>query len=258
VLPGQLAADREARAIVLAAIARTTSAWPVTAQPLAAKLWSRLYLERDVHGGYGSAEATRQVLTTLLGREDAPAAEATVRYTLRSEKGKALARSELTLPPSGSATLALPAGTARVEVETVGGLLARVERPLFRSFFRPVDATASPLHVDVAVPAPTRDAVASLQISLRHDLGRRVPVRVRIPLPPGAALAEPVEHARQVQGAIYLQTELESDALPRVIEVPLRFGLAGKVTLPEVTARVTDDDLPVARAPARPLVISAH
>jgi hypothetical protein len=32
--------------------------------------------------------------------------------------------------------------------------------------------------------------------------------------------------------------------------------MAGTVTMPEVTARIIDDDLPVARAPARPLTIA--
>ncbi len=65
VLPAAVAEDREARALVLAAIAGTTPAWPADQQALAGKLWARLYLERGVHGGYGSAEATRAVVTTL-------------------------------------------------------------------------------------------------------------------------------------------------------------------------------------------------
>jgi hypothetical protein len=78
---------------------------------------------------------------------------------------------------------------------------------------------------------------------------------VRIPLPPGATLAEKVDNMWQVQGAIFVRTSLDSDSLPRVIPIPLRFALAGTVTMPEATARVTDDDVPLARAPARPLTI---
>jgi hypothetical protein len=95
-----------------------------------------------------------------------------------------------------------------------------------------------------------------MQVTLVHDVGRRVPVVVRIPLPPGAMLAEKSEGLSQVQGAIYLRTSLESDSLPRVLSIPLRFGMAGTVTMPEVTARITDDELPVARAAARPLTIA--
>ena len=78
---------------------------------------------------------------------------------------------------------------------------------------------------------------------------------VRIPLPPGATLAEKVENTWQVQGAVYVRTQLDNDTLPRVIEVPLRFALAGTITMPEATARITDDEIAPARAPARPLVV---
>ena len=78
---------------------------------------------------------------------------------------------------------------------------------------------------------------------------------VRAPLPPGAALAEHVEGVRQVQGALYLRTTLDADPLPRVFAIPLRFGLSGRVTLPEIVARVDDEEFAPARAPARPLVI---
>jgi len=199
------------------------------------------------------------VVTTLLAHQAGGAAGTTVRYTCASERNRPLAQGTLALAPSGTATLALPAGTAHVRIESsVPGVLTRIERPLFRSFLRPVEPTSSPLHVDVTAPErPARDRIAALALTLRHELGRAVPVRVRIPLPPGAVLAEAVDHVRQVQGAIYVRTELSGDGMPKVIEVPLRFGLAGRVTLPEVTARVTDDDVPPARAPARPLVIGS-
>jgi len=115
--------------------------------------------------------------------------------------------------------------------------------------------------LSTAIDPPRAAAAQStslLQISLRHDLGRGAAVVVRIPLPPGAALAERVEDIRQVQGALYLRATLDSDPLPRVIAVPVRFALSGAVTWPEATARIDDDELPTARAPARPLVIHAR
>ena len=78
---------------------------------------------------------------------------------------------------------------------------------------------------------------------------------VRLPLPPGASLAEPVTGVRQVQGALYLRTTLDADPLPRVFSIPLRFALAGSVLLPEVMARIDDEEFPLAYAPARPIVI---
>jgi hypothetical protein len=83
-----------------------------------------------------------------------------------------------------------------------------------------------------------------------------VPVVVRVPLPPGAVLAEPVSGVRQVQGALYVTTQLDSDPLPRVFEIPLRFALPGTVTFPEAVGRIDDDELPPTRAPARPLAIA--
>jgi hypothetical protein len=69
-------------------------------------------------------------------------------------------------------------------------------------------------------------------------------------------LAEPVDGVHQVQGALYVSTQLDSDPLPRVVEIPLRFGLPGTVTVPEAVGRIDDDELPPTRAPARPLVIA--
>jgi hypothetical protein len=78
---------------------------------------------------------------------------------------------------------------------------------------------------------------------------------VRLPLPPGASLAAPVDGLRQVQGALYLRTTLDADPLPRVFSIPLHFALSGSVLLPEVVARIDDEEFPPAYAPARPLVI---
>jgi hypothetical protein len=112
------------------------------------------------------------------------------------------------------------------------------------------------VHLALALPkALSKEGLADLQVNLRHDLDRPISILVRIPLPPGAALAEKVANVWQVQGAIYVRTSLDSDSLPRVIPIPLRFALSGTVTMPEATARVSDDDVPLARAPARPLII---
>lgn len=39
------------------------------------------------------------------------------------------------------------------------------------------------------------------------------------------------------------------------MSIPLRFALSGTITMPEATARVTDDEAPLAHALARPLII---
>lgn len=106
--------------------------------------------------------------------------------------------------------------------------------------------------------SPSKEGLGSVQVNLRHNLDRSVSIMVRIPLPPGAMLAEKIANTWQVQGAIYVRTSLDSDSLPRVIPIPLRFTLSGTVTMPEATARVTDDEVAPARAPARPLTIEAR
>ena len=253
VLPAGIAGNRAARAMVLAA--RVRSAQLPGRNKASSILWPRLLAERDTAGGYGSAEATRQVVRALLEAERATPSASTVRVTELTGKGRPLAQRTVTLADDSALDLPLAADTEAVRIEaSVPGLLVRAQRPLFRSFFQPADPTQSPLQLDLAVPK-TPKGLGTLNIHLRHDLGREASVMVRIPLPPGAALAEKIANMWQVQGAIYVRTTLASDALPRVIPVPVRFGLAGTFTLPEATARVTDEDVPPARAAARPLLI---
>jgi hypothetical protein len=138
------------------------------------------------------------------------------------------------------------------------GVVARTERSMLRSFLHAIDPGASPVHLQVEAPAaPTAGSTALLHVSVRHDLARHADIVVRAPLPPGAALAEHIEGIRQVQGALYLRASLAADPLPRVFAIPLRFGLSGRVTMPEIVARIDDEELAPARAPARPLVIRA-
>ena len=258
VLPGNLAADHAARSKVIAAL--LTARKLGGNQPSKAKataLWPRLLLERDSLGGYGSTEATRLVVRALLDA-DAPApSPAIVGWTALSDQGKPIDRGKVDLAADGSATVPLTAAAAQVRLEaTSSAVLARIERSLFRPFKRPLDSNQSPLHLELAVSnPPIARSTASLQVSLRHDLGRGVPVVVRIPLPPGASLAEPVSGVRQVQGALTLRTKLDSDSLPRVIIVPLHFSLSGTVTLPEATGRIDDEEFASVRTPARPLLI---
>ena len=257
VLPAGLAGDRSARAIVLTALVRSAKLRAGGQPSTASSLWPRLLVERDGNGGYGSAEATRQVVRALLEAGTTSPSPATIRYTELSAKGKPIAQKDLNLAADSTLTLQLPPDAAGVRIESsTPGLLARAQRPLFRSYFLPADPSQSPVHLDLAMPkAPSKEGLADLQVNLRHDLDRSVSIMVRIPLPPGAALAEKVDNMWQVQGAIFVRTSLDSDSLPRVIPIPLRFALAGTVTMPEATARVTDDDVPLARAPARPLTI---
>ncbi len=257
ILPSGLADDRATRAIVVAALARSAKLRGGDKRATTAVLWPRLLVERDDKGGYGSAEATLQVVRALLEIGGTAASPTAIRCTELTAAGKPLAQRELTLAADSTVTLQLSPAASSARIETSSpGLLARAQRPLFRSYFLPADEAASPLHLDLAMPKPaSKEGVSSLQVNLCHDLARATTIMVRIPLPPGAALAEKVADMWQVQGAIYVRTSIASDSLPRVIPVPLRFALAGVFTLPEATARITDDEVPAARAPARPLTI---
>jgi hypothetical protein len=268
-LPGGYAGERASRSIVMAALVRARrlgagaagSAGAPAVEAAAGGLWTRLLVDREASGGYGSIQATRIVLPALLATPGATAASApptTVDWSEVARDGSVGPRHRLTLAAAAPASLALSAAAAAVRIEaSPPGMIARIERAALRPFVRTTEAANGPLHLDVQVPrAPRAGATAPLQISLRHDLGRRVPVVVRVPLPPGAVLAEPVDGVHQVQGALYVSTQLDSDPLPRVVEIPLRFGLPGTVTVPEAVGRIDDDELPPTRAPARPLVIA--
>lgn len=257
VLPVHLAADRAARSMIMTALVGGEKLRATGQSPKASTLRSRLLVERDASGGYGSPEATRLVVRALLDAEPAPS-PAFVRWTEFSAKGLPTARGEVNLAANGSATLPLTAAAAGVRIETSSpSVLARAERSLFRAFSRPVDSSQSPLHFDLSMAKPlVADGAALMQVSLRHEFGHPVSVVVRIPLPPGASLADRVAGVRQVQGALYMRTSLDSDSLPRVSVIPLRFALSGTVTLPEATARIDDDEVALARTPARPLAIT--
>jgi hypothetical protein len=269
VLPAAQAGDRAARTIVMAALVRARRLGNAdrAAAAIAGRLSTRLLVERDAEGGYGSVQATRAAVRVLLESEGgggggsggaAPAsATVAVRWTEVRSDGRTGASGRVELARAGTASVPLGASVSAVRLQASSpGVIARLERPMLRSFLRPSDPTASPLALHVEAPAaPRAEGTAPLQVSLRHALGRPAPVVVRVPLPPGATLAEPIDGVRQIQGALYVRTSLDSDPLPRVIAVPLRFALAGRVTLPEATARIDDDDLPPARAPARPLHI---
>jgi hypothetical protein len=258
VLPAA-AEDRASRSIVMAALVRAAKLGraDAAASSGAARLVTRLLVDRDAAGGYGSAQATCIVVRALLDAAPTDGKPTVVRWTELAPGGRDGATGRTEVAAQRPVTIPLSAAAVGVRVDASSpGVVARVERPVLRSLLRPPDPTQSPLHVQVDAPG-TLEArgTAVLHLGLRHDLGRSATVMVRLPLPPGVSLAEPVDGVRQVQGALYLRTTLDADPLPRVFSIPLRFALAGSVLLPEATARIDDEELPAAYAPARPIVI---
>jgi hypothetical protein len=249
-LPEAAARTRASRAIVYAALlhgVHTGKPSPAPAERLAA--W--VGVQRDADGGYGSAAATRAVVRALLA--SAPDEKGITKVTVKS----GATRREVEVPPSARVEVPLDAGAVSVDVQVVGpGVVARLERPVVRPWSRAPDEPPSPVSIEVRWPTDARAGMSRpVAVTLRQTRGRATTVDVRIPLPPGVTMAEPVNDVRQVQGVLSIRRALGASGLPVEIDLPLRFGLAGRVTVPEAHAGVAFEEVPRALAPARPLVI---
>jgi hypothetical protein len=249
-LEHSLASRRSARAIVFSSLMRSIRLGKRSVAS-ADKLATWVLVQRDAQGGYGSSEATRSVVRALL----AEGAE-------RSESSRVIVKvdgtkREVDVPPSAHLTIPLDPKTTKVDLEVKGqGVVARFERPALRLWSHPPDESESALHVEATWPAkPHAGKTGTLRLLVRHSLSRAITVDLRIPLPPGVSLAEPVHDVRQVQGALTVRRGVEATERPTAIEIPVRFGLGGRVTAPEVVARVAFEEGPRAIAPARPLMI---
>ena len=249
-LPEGQARDRSARAVVFAALLRGVHAGKPSPAP-ADRLAAWIGVQRDADGGYGSALATREVVRALLdaGLEE----QGTSRVTVVAGD----TRREVLVPASARVEVPLDPGALSVQLAVEGpGLVARLERPVVRLWSRPPPAPESPLHLDVSWPGDARAGVKGVvSVSVRHTRGRRTPIAVRLPLPPGVSLAEPVGGVRQVQGTLDIRRTLDASGLATQIDLPVRFGLAGRVTVPEAHIQVAYEEVPRAVAPARPLVV---
>lgn len=245
--------ERARRATIYAALLRTQrfGTSPATADALFGKLAAL----RDVAGGYGSSRATVAVLRALLSSqlEGHGATRARVRVA-KSGTSAAFDR-EIDVPESGFVVVPLPSSTLDVSVHVAGsGLVARFERPVLRMWSRPPPPQQSPVGLEVVWPA---DAVAgmtgTLRVMVHQSQADAAVVDARIPLPPGVTLGAPTKGAAQLQGVLALRQSI--DRAGTVIEIPVRFGLAGKMTAPEATARVARASSAPATAPARTIVI---
>ena len=254
--------DRAQRAMIYAALLRTQllGASPATADVLFGKLATL----RDVGGGYGSSDATvavvRALLASQLGGHGTTRVHVHVAGGGKSGSGSAggalasLDR-DVDVPESGFAFVDLPPGTLDVAVRTLGpGLVARFERPVLRMWTRPPPPHESPVGLEVVWPA---DAVAggtgTLRLMLRHVLDGSIEIDTKVPLPPGVTLGAPTAGVAQVQGVLTVRQSIHRSGT--VIELPVRFGLAGKVMVPEATARITRSSSAPATAPARHLTV---
>ena len=246
-------ADRGRRALIYAALLRTQHLG--TSPTTADVLFGKLATLRDVSGGYGSSAATvavvRALLSSQLGGHGATRAHV---HVAASGKASALER-DVDVSEAGFAVVELPPGTLDVSVRTVGpGLVARFERPVLRMWTRPPPPLESPVGLEVVWPA---DAAAggsgTLRLTVRHVLEGSIEIDTKVPLPPGVSLGAATKGVTQVQGVLTVRQSIQRSG--SVIEIPLRFGLAGRVTVPEATARITRSSSAPATAPARHLLV---
>ena len=248
-LPEAAASDRSARSIIYAGLLRATlfgARGPAPAPRLAA--W--LIVQRDALGGYGSPAATRAAVQALLAAPITSAGKTTVVITTDG------VRREIEVGPSDSQVVPLDRKAQSLQLEVRGpGVIARLERPVLRLWSMPPADTASPVHLDVVWPTARPGDKAALRLSVRHDLRRRATVDIRLPLPPGVSLAAPVSGVRQLQGVLAVRRDVAAASRDGVLQIPLRFTLAGRFTVPEGSARLADEHAPRAIAPARPLII---
>jgi len=246
-------ASRAARATVLAALIVGSEK---LGGPERARLASQLAVQRDARGSYGSPEATRaavQAFVHLAAKENAGGASGAARFSVAFDEA----------PPkeqrAGESRVSVPVaeGARRAEVRALEGkLVARIERTFLRPFTVPAEPSPSPIAFTLRWPEASRGEVAILRADLFEPSGERSghPVRaqLRIPLPPGASLAAPVDGVRQVQGALRISRRYTGR---ETLGVPIRFALAGSYTLPEATATSPDAPATIARAASRPLVV---
>ncbi len=243
--------SRAREAFIYAALLRTQ---PLGVSPATADvLFGRIAKLRDVTGGYGSSSATVAVLRALLSSQLEGHGTTRVRVQVNKPGQGALDRA-IDVPPSGSVIVPLPAGTLDVLLHAEGsGLVARFERPVLRSWTRPPPPQGSPVAIEVVWPADAKaGSTGILRVLLSHTLAGRAEIDAKIPLPPGVTLGAPTKGAAQVQGVLAVRETVGERA---VLEIPVRFGLAGKLTVPEATAHITRSSSPNATAPARALTV---
>lgn len=238
---------RPERAIILSALARSASIW--STRPEAARTLVDYALSlRDARGGYGTAEATRDVVRALVALEPKPAQAAHVVIT------EGMKKRTLEIGPNVTGMLPLPATAHDVEVAITGGpVLVRFVRPALRGFGAAPDTTVAPLTVTADWPTEaTAGSAAVLHLGYKRGLGAPIAVATTVPLPPGVELAAPVAGVHLRQGVLHIEmTPGESQTL----SIPIRFTLPGRFAVPPTETIGRSDEEPRMTTPAQMLVV---
>jgi hypothetical protein len=221
-------------------------------------LFARIARLRDANGGYGSSAATLAVTESLLASQLEGHGVTRVHVSVPQSQGVPAFATDVIVPEDGSIHLPLSARVLDVSVTTEGpGLVADLERPVLRLWSRPPPPVSSPVNLEVVWPSdPRAGHVDTLRVMLRHSLSQAALVDVRLPLPPGVTLAEAIgkpgvesANVSEIQGVLAMRWAVDRSVT--VIDVPVRFALAGSYTAPEGTARIAKEAYAPAISPAR-------
>jgi hypothetical protein len=245
--------DRHIRALVYAALLRgqTFGQSPAKQEPL----FGRITQLRDANGSFGSSSATLAVVRALLTSQLSSRVTTPLHVHV---KAKGFDK-RIDVAPDGFMNVALPPSVTAATIEVDGkqeGVSARLERPVLRAWSHPAPTQSSPLSVDVSWPTDAKaGGTGILRISVQSSEGESSSseVDLRIPLPPGVTLGATTKGMSQLQGVLAIRELVNRSA---VIEAPVRFGLAGKLTAPEAVARLTRSPRAPATAPSRTLTVT--
>lgn len=236
---------RAEKAIVLAALARSASTWSKD-EAVGRRIAQTLLTLRDARGGYGSSEATRDVVRALVALE-AQRPPVASRVTV-IERGQA--RAPVDVPARGRVLVDLAAATTTVDVNVSGGpVVVRLERPVLRRYLRAPEIAVTPVQVVIDWPPDAKaGGTGVVQVSYTSTAGRDVSVQTELPLPPGVELAGTVTDVALRQGVVHLRQRVNGTAS---VSIPVRFGLPGTMLVPEAETRTTSEEQPRTLSPAR-------
>lgn len=243
------AGDRQARALVAAALLRAAKLGerPSMAPEL---LLGHLAELQDPSGGFGSVVATRAAIEALAGSGLVDPAEASA--TLDDGQGHRL---ELPIAPGQRRRVLFGRETTSVKLVTTGPALAKISQPVWRSWWRPVLASDPAFGVAALWPAKAElGRSALLHLEVKNPWSSAESVELRLPLPPGAHLAEESPGVVEREGVLIVQLTAPGSTVSTVLDVPLRFRLLGELTAPEGRARILQGEgprVPVAAARIR-------
>jgi hypothetical protein len=250
---------RDARTIVYAALAQAAQRkWADGIRPEIMIGW--MEVQRGADGSYGSLVATRAAISTLLAFDDGAGERVKVRVTPLDEDRDPIGEPRDLPLTDGDGRLRLGGKEkpAFVRVEADRPVLVRLEQPALGRFrFGPPKAASDSGALTVRWPAaPKAGGADRIELVLRADRGGRRNVVVRVPLPPGVTLADEIAGVTQVPGALHVRWNIDETgaSAPRVL--PIRFGLAGSLTVPSAEARFEDQETPPITAPAVRLVVA--